>query len=97
MGSVDDLKRPVDPLLAQLISDGRRLRAELARSAIAEDASQPAPVLRATQQVLDRLDTFQSAIEAKLDELEQSIRRLPAVPARPQSLKLRLQKARKRV
>lgn len=97
MGSIDDPKRPVDPLLLQLITDGRKLRAELARSAIVDSASQRLPVLPATQQVLDRLTTFQSAIEAKLDALEQSLRRLTPVPARREPLKLRLQKARRRV
>ena len=82
MGSADDPKRPVDPFLLQLITEGRQLRAELARTAMVDSASQRPLILPATQQVLDRLDTFQSAIEAKLDELAQWIRRLPPVPAR---------------
>ena len=41
---------------------------------VAEGTSPPLPILPATQQVIARLDAFQGAIEAKLHELEQSIR-----------------------
>jgi hypothetical protein len=76
-GVVDGQKTPASSdLLLQLVNDGRRLRVELA---LARGAPETWPILPATQQVLDRLTTFQAAIEAQLDELERST--LPAMPA----------------
>jgi hypothetical protein len=74
LGLFDGRKTPASSdLLLQLVNDGRRLRAELAAKRA------PETIPPATQQVLDRLTTFQAAIEAKLDEFGRST--LPAMPA----------------
>jgi hypothetical protein len=67
MGLVDDLGKPADhEEFRKAIIDGRMPVEEAIRTFITKPGPQP-PIAPATQRVLDRLDTFQTAIESMLD------------------------------
>lgn len=75
MGLVDGLEKPADhEQFRQAIIDGRMSVEEAIRTFIMKPGPQP-PIAPSTQRVLDRLATFQTAIESMLDEQSKQLER----------------------
>lgn len=83
IGLVDGLARPANyDRVRQAVIDGHLSFDEAVRAIVAAAMPRPTPPHPA-QRVLDQLDSFQAAIEAKLSALEQSPLTLPAAATTP--------------